>query len=256
VKLLAFGDLHLGAGTALGREPGDRLRDQEQVLERIVSLAGVRQVDAILMGGDLFEGPGITPEQLDAFMRPFEQLEGSIPMVAVSGNGRHDLAMRHVNALQPLRHVPGVHVYSRPTLYELGPVMVACLPWVSPARLVASMNGNVDRDQVNEHAARLLVKVARDLREAAGDKPAILLTHGSISGAALPNGLPVDQLREPILDLFELADLGFAAVIAAHIHKHQVLHDEPLIAYVGSPMPLSFGETNDEHGVLLLDVAA
>jgi exonuclease SbcD len=240
VKLLAFGDLHLGAGTALGREPGDRLRDQEQVLERIVSLAGVRQVDAILMGGDLFEGPGITPEQLDAFMRPFEQLEGSIPMVAVSGNGRHDLAMRHVNALQPLRHVPGVHVYSRPTLYELGPVMVACLPWVSPARLVASMNGNVDRD----------------LREAAGDKPAILLTHGSISGAALPNGLPVDQLREPILDLFELADLGFAAVIAAHIHKHQVLHDEPLIAYVGSPMPLSFGETNDEHGVLLLDVAA
>jgi hypothetical protein len=57
VKLLAFGDLHLGAGTALGREPGDRLRDQEQVLERIIALAGVRQVDAILMAATCSKGP-------------------------------------------------------------------------------------------------------------------------------------------------------------------------------------------------------
>jgi DNA repair exonuclease SbcCD nuclease subunit len=275
MKLLAFGDLHLGAGTALGREPGDRLRDQEQVLERIIALAGVRQVDAILMAGDLFEGPGITPEQLDSFMRAFEQLEGSIPMIAISGNGRHDLAMRHVNALQPLRHVPGVHVYSRPAIFDFAQVAIACLPWVSPARLVASMNGDVDRDAVNAHAARLLVKVADELCDTR-IKPTVLLLHGSLSGASLPTGISTDELREAVLPVDELLELGYAAVVASHIHVPQYLrhdfgdlwlqpvHDPRGICavdgvaafYTGSPMPLNFGETSVPHGVWILDIDA
>jgi DNA repair exonuclease SbcCD nuclease subunit len=175
--------------------------------------------------------------------------------------------MRTVNALQPLRHVPGVHVYSQPALHDLGEVVVACLPWVSPARLVASMNGDVDRDQVNEHAARLLVKVADGLVDPRIKPTAtVLLLHGSISGASLPTGISTDDLREPVIDVHLLDELGFEAFIASHIHVPQLFDrdqgwKEPGAAvssmagfYTGSPMPLNFGETGVPHGCWILDV--
>ena len=149
---------------------------------------------------------------------------------------------------------------------------IAALPWVSPARLVANMDGDIDRDRVNERAAELLVKVASELlMTGALDKPCILMLHGSVSGASLPNGLPVADLREPVIPLEELCDLGFEAIVASHIHVSQWAEDYgwqrvegrellddhgggPLVFYTGSPMPLNFGETGVAHGVWILDV--
>lgn len=279
-RLLAFGDVHLGAGGSLGRAPGDRLLDQERVLEQIVALGGLRQVDAFLMCGDLFEGPTITPAQLEAFIRPFEQLQGEIPVVAISGNGSHDLARQPVDALQPLRHVPGVHVYTRPGVHRIPmsvdeDLAVVCLPWVSPARLVArsdavwNLDETRDRDDVNARTAKLMVSIAGGLHETEA-AATLLMLHGSISGASLPTGISTDELREPVLPLEELLDLGFHAIVGAHIHVPQFVtadgywEDAALhatspqpgleIVYTGSPMPLNFGETGVPHGVWILDV--
>lgn len=273
-RLLAMGDVHLGAGAALGREPGDRLRDQADLLERILDLVSGRDVDAVLVAGDVFEGPVITPEQLDVFARFVRGCDyAGVEIVAISGNGKHDAAMRQVNGVDIFTHIPGITVYSRPGLHDLGPVQVACLPWVSPARLVASMDGDVDRDRVNERAADLLVRVASGLADPRV-KPTVLMLHGSISGASLPTGIPTDELREPVLQLDELLDLGYACVVAAHIHVPQVTvppenqwedprdfgngaeWSAPFALYTGSPLPLNFGEANVPHGVWILDVAA
>jgi DNA repair exonuclease SbcCD nuclease subunit len=273
-RLLVFGDLHLGAGTVLGREPGDRLRDQEQVLDLIREAALEHDVDAILDAGDTFEGPQVTPEQLAVFARFVgDSREAGFPVVAISGNGKHDAAMRHVNGVDIFQHVPGVTVYSRPGLYDLGGCQVACLPWVSPARLVASVGGDVDRDRVNACAAELLVQVAAVLADPT-IKPTVLMLHGSISGASLPTGISTDDLREPVIPIEELLDLGYAAIIASHIHVPQVTvppanqwedpecfgdgteWSAPFALYTGSPLPLNFGETGVAHGVWILDVAA
>jgi DNA repair exonuclease SbcCD nuclease subunit len=271
-RLLAFGDLHLGAGTALGREPGDRLRDQEQVLDLIREAALEHDVDAILDAGDTFEGPQVTPEQLAVFARFVDDSRAAgFPVVAISGNGKHDAAMRHVNGVDIFQHVPGVTVYSRPGLYDLGGCQVACLPWVSPARLVASVGGDVDRDRVNACAAELLVQVAAVLADPT-IKPTVLMLHGSISGASLPTGISTDDLREPVIPVDDLLDLGYACVVAGHIHVPQwagvgigpadgvwsvpesVLTPESFVVYTGSPMPLNFGETDSLHGLWILDV--
>jgi DNA repair protein SbcD/Mre11 len=271
VKLLAFADLHLGAGTSLGREPGDRLRDQAEVLERIFDVATSESVDAVLLAGDLFEGPTITPQQLEVFADAVEaHLGGSIPIVAINGNGRHDLAMRDVNALAPLRHIPDVHVYSRPALHDLGAVQIACLPWVSPARLVAQNGGDAPRDEINAVAAALLVEVASAIADPRV-RPTVLLMHGSLSGASLPQGIATDLLREPVVDVDALLELGFATIIAGHIHAPQIagphgwsavpgawegnaLPADPFALYTGSPMPLNFGETHVQHGCWIVGV--
>ena len=253
-RLLACGDRQIGSGGSFDRQPGDRLADQEQNGHRIIHLAVEHGVDLILDGGDVFEGPTITPEQLDAYILPLERLEGRVPIIVTPGNGKHDLAMRAVNALAPLRHVPGLTVASTPQVIAAAGVAVACLPWVHPGRLVAAQNGG-DRDEVHALAAELLLEIARGLlAESRADYPglpAVLLAHWAISGASFPYGLPVDGAREPILPASELETIGFDMVVAAHIHKPQMLW--PTGLYVGSPMAHNFGETG-EHGVWIVDI--
>src|SRR5438132_14279375 len=117
-RLLATGDLHLGAGADLGRQPGDRLRDQEQVWARILELAVDEAVDGVLFAGDAFEGPTPTSEHYQAFVRPIQQvLQGRIPLLAVSGNGKHDSAMRATNALAVFDGL-GLTVSSFPDVYR------------------------------------------------------------------------------------------------------------------------------------------
>jgi DNA repair exonuclease SbcCD nuclease subunit len=103
-------------------------------------------------------------------------------------------------------------------------------------------------------------------------KPTVLMLHGSISGASLPTGISTDDLREPVIPVDDLLDLGYACVVAGHIHVPQwagvgigpadgvwsvpesVLTPESFVVYTGSPMPLNFGETDSLHGLWILDV--
>lgn len=273
-KLLCTGDLHLGAGSEYGRKPGDRLRDQEDVLNRIADVAIDEGVDGILIAGDTFNGPAAPPEQLAILARFIDRLQGRIPILAITGNGVHDLSMRETNGLEIFNHIDGITVHSQPTVVEFAGCAVATLPWVSPARLVAARNGG-DRDEVNADVAQLLLDIAaRGLEECATvapGAPTILLGHWSVSGASLPNGLPVDQLREPVIPLADLLALGYDATVLGHIHAAQhFLPDASAMRivwsdgsgsgttfphfYVGSPTPLNFGEADTAHGVWILDL--
>lgn len=258
-RFLCTGDLHLGAGADLGVAPGDRLREQEQVWRAIAELATEREVNAILFAGDAFEGPMPTPEHYAAFQRSLRFAD--CPVIAVTGNGKHDSAMRSTTAPEVIT-ADGFEIHVEPVLRAVAGTVVALMPWASVARIVASRGGDLSRDDVNEYAAELLLRVAADLLEEAQRDypgyPVVLMTHFSIGGATLPTGLSTDLLREPVLDLAALEAIGFDAIVAGHIHKPQELAttpDEPNmpIFYVGSPLPLNFGEADYEHGVWILD---
>jgi exonuclease SbcD len=247
-KILATGDLHLHEWPGLA--PVDRLADQETVLDRIVDLARQHGVDAVLIAGDVFHRPQPSPRVLQAFRRFAGELAHyGREVVAITGNASHDIenadrfcALELFDDIVSVHRTPGVW---------LGPgVEVACLPSVPVARLVA-MYGGGDRDELNADAADLLLRVAADLRAQIREFPAILLGHWSVSGASFPNGLPVDAAREPVIPADGLADLGFDYTVFGHIHKAQEIPDG---FYVGSPMPLDFGEAGiGNHGVFILD---
>lgn len=274
MKILASGDWHVGAGAELGRAPGDRLRDQAGVVQRIAEIAVERAVDCVLLAGDLLEGPSALPEQL-AVLADFVEA-CPCPIVAITGNSRHDLAMRETNGLAILDRLPGIRVSSTPEIIDIAGCQVATLPWVHPGRYIAAHGRDVSRDEVNGVVAELLLEAARGLRAQIreDDGPAILLAHWSVSGSNLPNGLPVADLREPVLDGGDLDDLGFDAVVLGHIHAPQYLLGDGTACtvirsdgetptsparkpfYVGSPMSLNFGETSTAHGVWILDLGA
>lgn len=253
-KLVCFGDLHLGQGPAYGRKPGERLADQDAVLQQIADLAIERNADGVLCAGDLFEGPSLPPEQLDIFARFIARCRvAGIPIISVLGNSTHDAALRETNGLQIFSHIPGITVSATPDVYLFAGCAVATLPWVSPARLVAARGGG-DRDEVNAEVAQLLLDIAargkEDCERVAPGAPHILLGHWSVSGAALPTGLPTDTLREPVIPSVDLDAIGFDHIVLGHIHHSQQVGARGF--YVGSPLPLNFGEQDDLHGVVIL----
>jgi exonuclease SbcD len=248
-RLLCLADTQLGAH--------GRLADQAELLERVAGLAVGMNVAGVLHAGDVFEGPVITPEQLAVFATFVRTLHAAkIPVLAISGNGRHDLAVRETNGLAIFDHIPGIHVSSRPEVVPFAGCAVCTLPWVHPGRWIARHNGGGGRDQINQEVADLLLDTAASLRLQARERspewPAVLLAHWSVSGAALPSGLPTDQLREPVIPLDGLDEIGFDHVVLGHIHKPQVVGERGF--YCGSPLPHDFGEADCAHGVAILHI--
>lgn len=255
-RFLCTGDSHLGSGADLGRVPGERLEEQEHVWRQTLSLARSAECDAVLHGGDLFHRASPSPEEVLAALRPLVEhaAQGGCPVVMCIGNHERR-GVSEATMPAALSELDVLHVSQSPEVAgDFGGVAVCTLPWISAGRLVADAGGG-DRDRLNEHAAELLVEAARSLRaNVPTGQSAILLTHFSISGSSLPNGLPVDQLREPVLELADLEALGFDAVVSAHIHKGQVMgRDDVPVFFVGSPMPQNFGEAGYDHGCFILE---
>jgi DNA repair exonuclease SbcCD nuclease subunit len=250
-RYLCCSDLHLGAGADLGLAPGDRLREQAAVWQQIVHEAGERGCHAILFAGDAFHRNKPTPQELLAFADPLVDCE--IPVFAINGNSHDFVGVGQAMAVDVVDALSDCfELLTEPAVVEVpGGVVLAVLPWAPVSRIVAAQDGG-DRDEVNQLAADLLLEVARGLAAQCAGRPALLMTHFSISGAALPSGLPIDMAREPILPATDLAALGFDLVIAGHLHRAQVLEPGGFGFYCGSPMPLSFGEPG-EHGVWIIE---
>lgn len=254
-RFLCTGDLHLGAGADLGREPGERLAEQEAVWLRIVEMANELQVP-LVFAGDAWERRRPTPAELIAFFRPLDKarlepliIPGNHDVEAFDRPTGYDVRSPEIAARRFRFHVP------RPDVVAVDGVVFCCLPWAPPGHLVALQEGG-DRDELNHRLAAGLVEIARGLhaqaRELKADAAAVLLAHWNVTGAVTTTGMTVDFFREPTLPLGDLEAIGFDAVVLGHIHRPQLLGDRTF--YVGSPMPLNFGEAASEHCVWLLDV--
>jgi DNA repair exonuclease SbcCD nuclease subunit len=238
VKILAFGDLHLGAGADY------RLRDQEKVLGQIVELA--RGVEFVLFSGDVFHRRRPGPEEQRVWRDFVYNLE--TPLLAIAGN--HDVSSAETISAMELPLFKAYTVARKPGTHFYGDVAVSCLPWAPAAHVVAARNG--DRTGLSEDIAEVLVKQAADLYDSASADTGtnILLAHWAVSGFSLPTGLATEELREPVLPLTELQKIGYDWIVLGHIHATAKRGNT---FYTSSPCVVDWGEANSEHGCWVID---
>lgn len=249
------GDLHLGAGSTYGRAPGERLAEQEEIWAKACHLPAEVKADGMLFLGDAFETRRPSPSEMLAFARPLSRLTRDV--VGIPGN--HDLpgltGEAAVDVFGTIRPSKGVAV-REPIVFPFHETKICALPWAPVSNIVAAAGGG-DRDELNFQASQRLLELARGLYAQARDKtpdwPIVLMTHFAIEGGVTPTGVEAHVFREPVLPLGELEAIGYDAIVAGHIHKPQRLDKSgrPCF-YVGSPMPLNFGEASCDHGVWLL----
>ncbi len=229
-QILHLSDLHLDASFAadgIASSDGDwRRSDQRATVGRILALARERRVDAVTIGGDLYDQNYALPDTGEFLAQQFARLT---PIRAFITPG--ELDPYTTRSLYSLTRWPSnVHIF---TQSQLTPVQLtpdiqlwgAAHPAPQGNRVVERMH--VERSGIN-----------------------ILLLH-----AAERDGAKSGTEAHFVVDANSVQNAGLDFALLGHRHTTRVWPEEaPFCVYPGSPEPLCWDESKGGHNVTLLTI--
>lgn len=229
-RLLHFADLHLdrsfaGLGMAVS-EASKRREELRDALRRIVALAIELDVDALTVGGDLYEHERATADTGRFIAEEFQRLA---PRPVLVAPGNHDPYLPD-SLYRRTQWPPNVHIFTQPR-WEQRRLDESLVVWGA---------GHVSPDLRDNLLAQLRV----DRR----DGVAVALLHASDISA-----VPENKQAHCPFTREDIENSGVAFALLGHYHELRLKPEgRPLFGYPGSPEPLSFGEPG-HHYVLLLE---
>ena len=267
MRILHFSDLHIGVENYGRVDPqtglSTRLLDFLRVLDDLVDYALTDGVDLVLFAGDAYKSrdPSQT-HQRELAQRIARLTTAGIPVFLLVGN--HDLphALGRATAVEIYHtlQVPSVYVGDSLQTYQVqtrsGPLQVVALPWPNRSKLLTreesrGMNIEQIRQEIQERLTRSVTQQAERLDPTI---PAVLAGHVTINGAKTGSEQSMMLGRDHVLLLssIHLPQLDYVAL--GHIHKHQVLRENPMVVYAGSLQRVDFSEEKDTKGFCVIDL--
>jgi DNA repair exonuclease SbcCD nuclease subunit len=227
-RILHFADLHLDRSFAgLSVAPSEAAKRREELraaLRRIVDLALELEVDALTIGGDLYEHDRAGPDTGNFLAGEFERLAPKRVLIAP---GNHD------------PYIPDSLYWRRE--WPANVQIFESMTW-SPVEITHG----VTVWGVGHRGPAIRDNLVGALRVEPGQTN-IALVHAS-DMSAVPEGKPAHCpfTRDDI----ERSGIDFA--LLGHYHELRMRPQEsPRYAYPGSPEPLDFAEAGDHHVLLL-----
>ncbi|MFG1945206.1 exonuclease SbcCD subunit D [Nonomuraea sp. NPDC048826] len=262
MKILHTADWHVGK-VLKGRS---RLDEHRAVLRELVATARERDVDLVIVAGDLFDTSAPTPEAQQLVLPALMALrEGGRDVVVLAGN--HDNPQLF-EVYRPLLGKLGLHVvgsFRRPdqggtlafTARTGEPVRLAVLPFLSHRYVVraAEVLTGTAAEHNRDYAARIAELIGALTAGFANDTVNLITTHGTLPGGRFGGG---EREAQSIFSYyFEPTAFPPSTQYAAlgHLHRRQQLPGPCPIWYSGSPIAVDFGEEGNLPGALLVDVA-
>lgn len=268
IKILHLSDIHLGSGFSHGRmnpETGlnTRLEDFVKTLSLCIDRAIAEPVDLVLFGGDAF--PDATPPPIvqELFATQFRRLvDAQIPTVLLVGNHDQHAQGQGGASLCIYRTlgVPGFVVGDRLETHTIqtrnGDVQIITLPWLNhSAFLTRPETEGLSLAEVNQQLIdRLRLALEGEIRQLNPDKPSILLAHAMIDSARYGAERFLAAGKGFTIPLAILSRPCFNYVALGHVHRHQILCDDPYIVYPGSIERVDFSEEKEDKGFVLVDI--
>lgn len=259
MNILHTSDWHIGK-RLMDRE---RLPEQIAALDEIVRICDERDVDLVLVAGDVFDTYMPSADAEEVFFRAVKRIAGEKrAVVIVSGN--HDDGVR-LAASAPLAAEEGIYLFGDG--YDLvsvggdravkavasgeGYVVIAnargeqvyinALPYPNEARL--------KEEKTDEsYADKLRRWIARGEAGFSGNMPHILLSHLFVAGGKVSESerdIDLGGARAVPVSLFS----AFDYVALGHLHKPQKLGEN--VRYSGSLLQYSFDEFEKKQVILL-----
>lgn len=261
MRLLHTSDWHLGRSL----ETVSLAEHQRAFLGWLADLVREREVDAVLVSGDVYDRAIPSVEAVGLLEEALVALVPECPVVLISGN--HDSAARLGYGRELLAGV-GVHFRStvdgidRPVeLSDAGgtAVLVYGLPYLEPEVVRTAL------DAEKSHAAVLtaaMERVRADLaaRQAlarAAEQPAprsVVMAHAFITGGQVSDSerdVSVGGVADAPASVFT----GVDYVALGHLHGPQEIATDPVVRYSGTPLAYSFSEEAHVKSVTIVDIA-
>lgn len=263
IKIIHTADIHLGmenygrtdARTGLNERLGDFLKS----FDAIVDYAIENKVDLFLFAGDAFKTREPGPTYEEAFARRISRLsEAKIPTLLLVGN--HDLPSSQGKAntldIYHTLKIPHLIVSRRPEIIELEKLRIITLPWLTKAQIFKNeIPKTKSISDLNFLASeRLAEKVKELLTKIDHEKPIVLTAHYSVEDSVYGAERQVMLGADIVLAKKVLGNPRFQYVALGHIHKHQIISDNPFIAYSGSIERVDFGEEKEKKGFLEINI--
>ena len=267
LKIIHTADWHLGQ-SFFGY---DRQPEHTAFLKWLAETVADRQIDVLLIAGDVFDvaNPSASAQrQFYHFLKEINLANPGLQVVVVAGN--HDSAAR-LEAPNPLLEELGIAVVGVvkrnesgeidfnslliPLRHRDGSVQAYCM--AVPFLRQGDYPPTDQKDQ-NTYVAGV-ERMYRGLYEFAMEKagtelPLVAMGHLHVLGAELSDD---DRSERVIMGGLESVtsdsfprELAYTAL--GHIHKAQKVGGREEVRYSGSPLPMSFSETNYRHQVVLV----
>ncbi len=267
IQVLHLSDIHLGSTTHGRVNPqtglNTRLEDFVRALTTCIDRAIATPADLVLFGGDAF--PDATPPPLvqQAFATQFRRLaDAGIPTVLLVGN--HDQYSQGQGgaslAIYRSLAVPGFVVGDRIETHRLqtagGEIQIITLPWLTrSALLTRTETEGLSMAEVGKLLIdRLTVVLEGEIRQLDDRLPTILLAHVMVDTATYGAERFLAAGKGFTIPLALLCRTEFDYVALGHVHRHQVLCQNPLVVYPGSIERVDFGEEKEEKGYCWLEI--
>lgn len=244
-------DWHLGA---TGGER-DLLDDQKYFIDAICSIVREKNVDAVLLAGDVYDRSVPSAAAIGLYDYAMERLCGELGVKVLTIAGNHDSAER-LASCAGLLDKAGLYLQGsaqrEPRVVEFADSQVFFLPWMTEEKIKSLYPE--ERDGINGLTDAYRVAVNHMREKFIPGKHHLLLSHAFITNAETSTSDRAAEIgfaTQVPASVFE----GFDYVALGHIHKPQQVN--PFIRYSGSPMAYSFGkEEHQEKSVTLIDTAA
>ncbi|MCA8942919.1 MAG: exonuclease SbcCD subunit D C-terminal domain-containing protein [Planctomycetes bacterium] len=268
MRILHTADWHLGHSLhSIPRE-----FEHRRFLDWLADEVCAREVDALVVCGDVFDTIHPAASVVAMFYRFLADLRARCPgldVVVIGGN--HDSAAR-LEVAAPLLEAFGVRIVGGVTRAADGTLETerllvplrdahgevaawcAAVPFLRIADLRVG-GGDADNDPLIAGVEAIYAEVFDRLRASSeAGQATIALGHAYMVGGELSElserrVLGGNQHALPV-SLFP-ADLGYVAL--GHLHKAQRVGGRDRVRYSGSPIPLSMGEIDYKHQVVVAD---
>ncbi len=267
MKIIHFADLHLGVESYGRTDPetgmSSRLLDFLATFDKLVDYAVDNKVDLILFCGDTYKNRNPSQTQQREFAKRIRRLsEAGIPVFLLAGN--HDMPNDTKRATSTeifdTLAIKNIYVANRPEVFKIntakGDIQIAALPWMRRSPLMSKgkasdLTFSEINDEMQEKLANIINMQAKQIDP---NLPAILASHIWITGVKTGSEDSMTIGQEHALPPGTIANPAFDYIALGHIHRHQVMNENPPMTYSGSLDKLDFGDEDDEKGFYLVEI--
>ena len=239
-------DWHLGA-TEGERELRE---DQYFFIDEICRIIEERQVDAVLLAGDVYDRSVGSASAIRLYNYAMERICRDLKKTVLTIAGNHDSADR-LSSCGSLLEKAGLYISGaaeqEARVVAFDDAEVFLLPWVTEEK-VRSL---YPEERISDLSGAYQVLTDRMRERFSPDKKHIVVSHAFITNAETSTSDRAAEIGFATQVSASVFD-GFDYVALGHIHKPQNVNSH--IRYSGTPMPYSFGkEELQEKSVTLLD---
>jgi exonuclease SbcD len=269
VKLLHTSDWHIGR-TLYGRK---RYEEFEAFLDWLVRVIQQHRIDALLVAGDVFDTSAPSNRAQQLYYRLLCRVAASCCRHVVIVAGNHD-SPSFLSAPKELLKALDVHVVGSPgedpqdevlVLRDKQgrPELIVCaVPYLRDRDIRVAQAGESIEDKerslvdgIRRHYAEVAARAEGRRAELYAEVPIVATGHLFAAGAQTVDG---DGVRELYVGSLAHVNSGifpdcFDYLALGHLHVPQKVSGLETMRYSGSPLPMGFGEAQQQKYVVLVD---